>query len=87
MTPSEHARVRYNKMIRLCACEPSHETGRGRTRAVRSTTEVAQILGISRQAVHQVERAALYKLRVAMAPFLKEINPELHHEMFHRNNP
>lgn len=30
---------------------------------VRSMTEVAQALGITRQAVHQIERAALWKLR------------------------
>ncbi len=44
---------------------------------VRTQSEVAKILGISRQAVHQAERSALHKLRGGLLDALREINPEL----------
>ena len=38
---------------------------------IRSRGEVAQMLGISRQAVHQIERIALWKLRHRLAKALE----------------
>jgi len=51
------------------------------TLARRSLSEVAAILGCSRQAVQQVERTALHKLRLALLPVVKELNPQLHDEL------
>lgn len=67
------------RMRRRAGDSASTRGGRGEnnTRAARSMQEVADILGVSRQAVHQVERNALYKLRLALLPCLREINPEL----------
>lgn len=69
-------------MIRLRENEEAFTTGRGVTKAVRSHSEVAVILGTSRQNVQQLERMALFKLRRALAPVLQEINPELFQEIF-----
>lgn len=39
---------------------------------VRSQSEVARLLGMSRQAVHQTERRALFRLRAALEPWWRE---------------
>lgn len=76
-----NARQRYAARIKRRDGDNFRNTGGGRqvgnTNATRSMSEVAAMLGISRQAVHQVERTALHKLRVALLPTLREINPEL----------
>lgn len=41
--------------------------------AVRTQEEVAQMLGISRQAVQQTERRALLKIRKALLPYFQDI--------------
>lgn len=77
------ARQRYQDRIRRRGGDSSttkvggHSKDGNSTNAQRSMSEVAAILGCSRQAVHQVERTALYKLRVALLPTLRELNPEL----------
>lgn len=38
--------------------------------AIRTQSEVAEILGISRQAVHQAERRAIFKIRSALMPYI-----------------
>lgn len=64
----------YNNRIR-------HKRGEHKTtfhfNALMSQQEVADVLGISRQAVHQVERTALHKLRLGLIAAVREINPEL----------
>lgn len=40
--------------------------------AKRSQVEVAKIMGISRQAVHQIERKALMKMRAGLLPIWRE---------------
>jgi len=45
--------------------------------ALHSLGEVADILQISRAAVHQIERNALRKLRLLLMDELIEINPDL----------
>jgi predicted DNA-binding protein (UPF0251 family) len=58
----------------LEACDPQ-----GLERfAIRTQEEVAQILGISRQAVQQTERRALHKLRKALGPFARDIFKTAH---------
>ena len=76
------AKERYARIVKLRENEPSFTTGRGVTKAFRSHSEVAAILGTSRQNVQQLERMALFKLRRALAPLLQEINPELFQEIF-----
>jgi len=41
--------------------------------AVRSQTEVARLLGISREAVRQTENRALAKIRLALLPLHREL--------------
>jgi DNA-directed RNA polymerase sigma subunit (sigma70/sigma32) len=42
--------------------------------SLRSATEVARILGISKEAVRQIENRAMSKLRNALLPFYGELN-------------
>lgn len=55
--------------------------GGGESKALRSHAEVGKILGISRQAVHQMERVAIFKIRQRMLEVLKEVNPDLYEEL------
>ena len=77
-TRAEYSRAEYDK-LRILPGEPrramtdGHECKYGM-----SLTQVASIMGISKQAVHQSERRALRKLREALLPHLKEINHELY---------
>jgi len=59
----------YNERIRLKPHEYREGTSKSSLMpiAIRSRGEVAQMLGISRQAVHQIERIALYKVRMRLA--------------------
>lgn len=71
-------RRRYRNKVKVGAGEQRYATRTGgQTLALRSLGEVAEMLGCSRAAVHQVERTAFYKLRVALAKELRETNPEL----------
>lgn len=78
-------REAYQRRIKVKPGEPGYSTRFGRTTlAKRSLTEVAEILGCSRQAVQQVERTAFHKLRIALLPVLLELNPELHRQVVER---
>lgn len=82
MTPSQ----KYYNKIRIKPGEIGYSTRHGGgTLALKSQSEVASILGISRQAVHQAERSAINKIRMALLASLREINPELA-ENFNRKN-
>jgi hypothetical protein len=59
--------------IKLLPGEPGHFTRLGgTTTALRSQQDVARMLGISKQRVHQLERSAILKLRVALQPLIDE---------------
>lgn len=76
--PSTQGRINYQNRIRLKKGEPGYATKSGTmTLAIRSQSEVARNLGISRQAVQQLERTAFHKIRLRLLPILKELNPEL----------
>lgn len=45
--------------------------------AIRSHAEVGRIMGITREAVRQIERMAKWKIRMRMADFIKENMGEL----------
>lgn len=66
-TAQQRSAVAYAKWY---APEPGEVSGAKfagrRSEALRSMGEVARILGVSRQSVHQVERRALTKIRAAM---------------------
>jgi len=51
--------------------QPGTRSG-GTTTALRSQADVARILGMSKQRVHQLERSAILKLRVALQPLIDE---------------
>lgn len=75
-------RKNYQNRIRLKRNEQRYATHYGgSSSALRSLEEVAKILGCSRQAVHQIERTAFHKIRLALLPILKEINPQLSEEL------
>ena len=60
-----------DKYQRRYALRPGEESAHKRQGfALRSMSEVAAILGVSRQAVHQVERQALLKIRKALEPYV-----------------
>lgn len=81
--PSSQSILNYRARIRRRAGETFTTKINGgssigaSSRAQMSLGEVAKVLGVSRQAVYQVERTALHKLRMALLPTLREINPEL----------
>lgn len=66
-------RTRY---LNLRVSEPRQDL------AVRSQSEVAAMLGISRQRVQQLERMAMYKVRLGLLGALAETNAELRRELF-----
>lgn len=68
---------KYYRKLKIKPGEQSHFTGRGTCNALRTMEEVARILGISRQAVHQAERSAFHKIRTALMPELEEMNRQL----------
>lgn len=75
-------RENYKARIRLKRGEPGYATrSGGGTLAIRSLTETARILGCSRQAVHQVERTAIHKIRLALLEVVRETNPELYQSL------
>lgn len=60
---------------------PNDADNRGCKRApgiVRTHAEVASILGVSRQAVQRTERRIFHKVRVALMPYLKQIDLRLY---------
>ena len=72
--PNQPSRHRYHAMVKI----QGSDTKRGTTTAAfMSLGDCAAVLGISRQAAHQLERAALHKLRIGMLPALRELNPDL----------
>jgi DNA-directed RNA polymerase sigma subunit (sigma70/sigma32) len=64
------AKKAYQERIRLKPGElnAAHRGGRFDV-AIRSMSEVARMMGITRSAVHQLERNALHKLRLALEPY------------------
>ena len=74
MKPQHPSKTRRVRNILRLEGEPR---GLNSHRVLRSVGEVAAMLGVSRQAVHQVERAALHKLRIKLLPHLREISPEM----------
>lgn len=64
----------YNERIRLKPHEHKCHTNASALAGVtiRTRGQVAKMLGISRQAVHQTERIALYKVRMRLAELLRE---------------
>lgn len=73
-TKSEASMRRYDRWHRRDPSEPnmqSNESVLGMM-ALRTQQEVANMLGISRQAVHQLERRAIKKLRQGLANYRKE---------------
>ncbi len=67
-----YAKEIYNERVRLKPHEYREGTRKSSLMpiAIRSRGEVAQMLGITRQAVHQIERIALYKVRIRLAQAL-----------------
>ena len=68
------SKLRWRATVRLGKSEAK---GTNALRTLRTMNEVGRMLGISRQAVHQIERVAMQKLRVALMPALREMAPEL----------
>lgn len=68
---AETRRAYYQKVLAKKAGEPRNNSGTP-AGPVRSIGEVAKMLQITRQAVHQIERKALRKLRMALGQFKRE---------------
>lgn len=74
LTRAERARRDYDRWYRREKGEASGAFVNGRFLcAIRTMEETAEILGCSRQAVHQVERRALKKIRAALEPLRVEL--------------
>jgi predicted DNA-binding protein YlxM (UPF0122 family) len=72
LTPGQKHYAAYIKLLpgeKKANSEGSHLSGL----ALMSKTEVAKRLGITKQAVHQAERRALWKLRQALLPLWLEL--------------
>lgn len=54
-------------------CLPGEKPGLLKTIAIRNQVEVAAMLGISHQAVNNIERNALWKIRRMLEPLRKEL--------------
>jgi DNA-directed RNA polymerase sigma subunit (sigma70/sigma32) len=68
----------YRRAYKVSENEQSYATrDGGASRNYRSLGEVAAILGVTRQAVQQIERVALRKLRLAFIEELRDYNPAL----------
>jgi DNA-directed RNA polymerase sigma subunit (sigma70/sigma32) len=70
-TRAETRRAYYQTVLAKKAGEPRNNSGTA-AGPVRSIGEVAKMLQITRQAVHQIERKALRKLRMALGQFKRE---------------
>lgn len=81
MSKSHPARQRAARIIKIGKGDKQWINGRGTCHVLRSYAVVGAILGLSRQRVQQIERIALYKLRLGLLPHIKEINPELYEEL------
>lgn len=57
---------------------PAHRGCKRTPGTVRSHAEVASILGVSTQAVQRTERRIFHKVRVALMPHLKEVDPVMY---------
>ncbi len=66
ISPSRTPSARRAYYRQVCALQPGEFTRGWHDLAIRSRPEVARMLNISTQAVHQIERNAIRKIRLAL---------------------